>query len=271
MDSALLDYYERELSYLRGAAAQFAREYPRQAHWLASENLDVADPYVERLLEGFAFLTARIHQKFDGGYPRLVQSIFQTVYPHFEPPTPSMAIVQLNPLPDARSSGTPVLVPRNSVLRSPSVGRHGTRCEFRTAQDVEVWPLEISEARYYARDLGLLGLPSSIRAQAALRLRLRTRSGQPMRELQLSTLSLHLLGDRVRMKLYEQFIARSRGAIAQEPGQRGPRWRETLTESVRPQGFDPSEAVLPEEPRSFSGYRLLREYFAMPERFLFVQ
>ncbi|MGV2863947.1 type VI secretion system baseplate subunit TssF, partial [Achromobacter sp. AGC39] len=97
MDARLLDYYNRELVYLRELGAEFAQAHPKVAGRLGMNATEVADPYVERLLEGFSFLTARIQMKMDAEFPRFSQRLLEVVYPNYLAPTPSMAIVQFAP------------------------------------------------------------------------------------------------------------------------------------------------------------------------------
>ena len=101
MDPRLLDYYRQELLHIREGAAEFAREHPKIAARLALEVTtaqgECVDPYVERLLEGFAFLAARVQIRLDSEFPRFTQHLLEMVYPGFLAPTPSMLIVQLEP------------------------------------------------------------------------------------------------------------------------------------------------------------------------------
>ncbi len=271
MDRRLLEYYNDELRYIRETAAEFAEANPRVAAWLAPDNLEVADPYVERLLEGFAFLTARIHLKMDAEFPRFTQALLESIYPQYLAPTPSMAIVQFNPRPGDPSLASGFEIPRDSVLRSVPVGRSGTRCEYRTAHPIILYPLEIIEARYFTQDLGVLGLPDHLRARAALRLRLRTTGEMKMNQVRLASLVLHLCGSGTRWRLFEQLAGHCPQILVEEPGPRGPRWRETVQDGLGLIAYEPDHALFPNDPRTFSGHRLLREYFAMPERLLFIE
>src|SRR4051812_45504972 len=97
VDRRLLNYYNRELQHLREMGAEFAREFPKIAGRLTLEDFSCADPYVERLLEGFAFLTSRVQLKLDSEFPRFTQAMLETLYPHYLAPTPSMTVVQMNP------------------------------------------------------------------------------------------------------------------------------------------------------------------------------
>src|SRR6266403_278761 len=133
MDPRLLDYYNSELRYLRESGVEFANAYPRIAARLGMDSLEVADPYVERLIESFAFLTARVQLKLDARHPDFTQHLLEMVYPHFLSPTPSCAIVELAP--DMKEGGVlgGHLVKRDTSLRAPLIKGERTSCEFRTA------------------------------------------------------------------------------------------------------------------------------------------
>ena len=131
MDPRLLDYYNQELQHIREGAAEFAREFPKIASRLALETTNAqgecVDPYVERLLEGFAFLTARIQIKIDAEHARFTQALLEMVYPGYLAPVPSAIIARITP-----DHGEPGLaegfrLPRGSVLSTrlePGAGVH---------------------------------------------------------------------------------------------------------------------------------------------------
>jgi type VI secretion system protein ImpG len=147
MDPRLLRYYNQELQHVRDMGAEFARDFPKIAGRLGMEGLECADPYVERLLEGFAFLAARVQLKIDAEFPRFTQHLLEMVYPRYLAPTPSMAVVQLQPDLREPALATGVVVPRNAALHS-MVGRDTTvSCEFRLANDVALWPIVLTEAK----------------------------------------------------------------------------------------------------------------------------
>jgi len=271
MDPRLLRLYSDELTHLRERGAEFAREFPKIASRLSMDGVEVTDPYVERLLEGFAFLTARIQLKLDSEYPRLVQHLLEAVYPNFLAPIPSMMMVQI--VPDA---GDPNLVQgarvrRGSTLRSELPRGQNTLCEFRTAHDVMLWPIEIASAQYfsYAPDLPLGRLPGGNRVKGGLRVRLRALGGARFSELAIDRLPIHFsAADPVAYRLHELALGGCIGTwigpLTDDPGSAG--WRGAG--SVEPVGYAEDEALLPVSQRGLSGYRLLQEYAAMPQRFL---
>ena len=143
MDPRLLRHYNQELQHLREMGAEFAAQFPKIAGRLRIDGLEVKDPYVERLLEGFAFLTARVQLKLDAEFPRFSQRMLEILYPHFLAPIPSMVIAQLNPELGDAALPSGVKISRASVLRSQPAGGGIAECQFRTAHDVTLWPIEI--------------------------------------------------------------------------------------------------------------------------------
>lgn len=262
MNPRFLRYYSQELQHLREVGGEFAQDYPKIAGRLGLDGFECADPYVERLLEGFSFLAARVQLKIDAEFPRFTQHLSELVYPHLLAPTPSMAVVQLQPDVANPSLKQGFLVPRGSAMRSVLGKGDNTACEYRSAHDVTLWPIELVEAKFATRAGIDARLPANVKA--ALRLRLRTSGGIAWRDLPLDRLCLHLRGaDDVPIRIYETILAGVAGVMV---GQHLlPR------SSVQPVGFDETEALLPSGARTFQGYRLLQEYFAFPQRFQFVE
>jgi type VI secretion system protein ImpG len=284
VDPRLLRYYNQELGHLREMGAEFAREFPKIAARLGMDGIEVTDPYVERLLEGVAFLAARVQVKLDAEFPRLTQRLLEIVYPNFLAPTPAMMMLQLQPELNEPNLARGFPVPRGTSLRNARGERRAEGApraddderapvEVRTAQAVTLWPIEIIEAQYfsYAPDLPLAALPAGPRIRGGVRLRLRSTAGLTFNQIELDRLRLFLGGnDETAYRLYELFHGAALG-IAVGPAERPWRWHHWIgPEGVRRAGFEDDEALLPVSPRMFQGYRLLQEYFAFPHRFLFV-
>jgi len=274
MDPRLLKYYNRELQFIREAGAEFATEFPKIASRLSIDGFECADPYVERLLEGFAFLAARVQLKFDAEYPRFTEHLLHTVYPHYLAPTPSMTVVQFNPDTTDANLASSFRIPRDTVLRSQVPANEQTACEYRTGHELALWPLVIKDASYVATagDLGALGISQSYNARAGVRLTFEVTAALTADKLELDTLNLFLPGNsQTPIRLHEQLLANALGFMVR-PTRRPAPWQEFFPASaLRQAGLAENEALLPHGPRSFSGYRLLQEYFAFPQRFLFVE
>lgn len=274
MNAKLLRYYERELAHLREVGGEFARDYPKVAGRLGLETYACADPYVERLLEGFSFLAARVQLKIDAEFPRFTNHLLELVYPQYLAPTPSMAVVQLQPDMSEGSLAAGFKVPRDTALHSQLGKGDQTACEFRSAHDVTLWPVELVQARYFACGAHVAGIDLSRLGgvKAALRLRLRVGAGLTFSDLALDRLPLHIRGgEAMPSRILEQLLAQAAGVLVM-PVQEHVDWHQFLPKSaIRSVGYSDSEALLPSGPRSFQGYRLLQEYFAMPQRFMFAE
>ncbi|WP_299654869.1 type VI secretion system baseplate subunit TssF [uncultured Tateyamaria sp.] len=273
MDKGLLKHYEQELSFVREMGDEFASAYPKIAGRLGMGQLEVMDPYVERLMEGFAFMAARVQLELEKQNANLTQSLLETVYPHYLAPIPSMMIARLEPDPGQGNLAAGVTVPRGTELRGRVRDTAQSGVIYTTSQDVTLWPLEISEVEYLdARgDLVAAGVGRHSPAKAALRLRLRRTDGAPLAELPLECLRVFLTGAGAEpWRLYEAIMGQGIGLAGRSTDRRAD-WNEYLGVDISACGFDPEEALLPTPGASFDGYRLLQEYFAMPQRFFFTE
>ncbi|MVW70266.1 type VI secretion system baseplate subunit TssF [Bordetella sp. 15P40C-2] len=275
MDARLLDYYNRELVYLRELGAEFAQQYPKVAGRLGMNSTEVADPYVERLLEGFSFLTARIHLKMDAEFPRFSQRLLEVVYPNYLAPTPAMAVVQFAPSMNEGTLARGFDLPRGTLLRGRIPRGEQTACEFITGHAVRLWPLRVTEAAFTGPppDLPLtrLGLGGrNGRVLSALRVGIEIGGGVRLEDMDLDQLMFHLAGPDLQMQRLLEILMGHTVAVLGHDTARPLSWINKLPPSaVRHEGFDDDQALLPADSRVFQGYRLLQEYFAFPRRFLF--
>jgi type VI secretion system protein ImpG len=267
MTDDLLTYYERELSFLRQIGAEFAAKYPKIAGRLLLEADTSEDPHVERLIQAFAFLAARIHHKLDDEFPEITDALLSVLYPHYLAPVPSMSIAQFVLDPDQGKLTSGHRIERGAILYSQPVS--GTPCRFRTCYPVTLWPIEVVSARIDSPDR-LGSSPKS--AAAAIRLELRCLGGSTFVELDLDRLRFFLQGEgRLVYALYELLLNNTCQVQLRPIEERGGLKSNMLSSHcLRPVGFGPDEGMLPYTPRSFRGYRLLQEYFTFPEKFLFV-
>jgi type VI secretion system protein ImpG len=270
MDTRLLQYYNRELQFIREMGAEFAEAYPRIAARLGMDGIDCADPYVERLIESFAFLAARVQLKLDARHPDFTQHLLEMVYPSFLAPVPSATVVELVPTPAESSLKEGFKVPRGTPLRAQAGGTGSTPCEYRTAHDVVLWPLAVTDVRYVVGTSSFASptLRLSPRCRGAIRLDLRADQGIALRDLPLDSLTVFVYATADHAgKIYEQVLANGVGVVVRSKA--SGRSVALPASAIRAVGFDDEEALLPLAPRGFQGYRLLQEYFAFPDRFLF--
>jgi type VI secretion system protein ImpG len=275
MDTRLLRLYSDELTHLREMGTEFAQDFPKIAARLGLEGMEVADPYVERLLEGFAFLSARIQLKLDAEQPRLIAHLLESLYPNFLAPMPSMLVARLTVDVNDPNLAKGHVIPRDSDVQSELPRGQDTRCEFRTAHAVTLWPVEITAVQYfsYAPDLPLARLRPAQGMKGGLRIKLKTGGGLKFHQLKnMDRLAFYLSApDDVAFRLHELLLASSLGTwVSAPPAQAAAQWRDSA-ESLRALGFDDEHALLPESMRSFSGHRLLQEVAALPQRLLFFE
>lgn len=275
MDPRLLQYYNLELQHLREMGAEFAQQFPKIAGRLGINGLEVVDPYVERLLEGVGFLAARVQLKLDAEFPRFTQALLEIVLPHYLAPTPSMLVAQLKPEPNEPTLAAGFTIPRARTMVGLMGADDATACEFRTAHEVTLWPLEIASASYFsfAPDLPLNALPTARRIKGGVRIRLKTTGGLKFRQTSLDRLTFYLTGrDDVANKLYELCLSSGLGVLVlPSRGTARAPFELLPAKAIRPVGFEDQEALLPVTLRSFHGYRLLQEYFSCPQRYRFFE
>lgn len=274
MDTRLLRHYEGELAFLRDMGAEFAQAYPKIAARLGMEGLEVLDPYVERLLEGCAFLSARVQLELELQFPQFTSNLLEIVYPHYLAPTPSMMIAHFVPDHDNAGVKDGFVLKRHSQLRARAVEGEQTACIFRTAADVTLWPLEIAEVEYIDSRGGLVaaGVSRSVDARAGIRLRLRRTDGLKIAAMKLDRLTLYMNGQAGNAGALTELLVTEGVGLAGRATDRRADWTLALPNSaIVARGFAAEEGLLPLPPQSFDGYRLLQEYFALPERFQFVE
>ncbi|WP_028310744.1 type VI secretion system baseplate subunit TssF [Derxia gummosa] len=273
MDPRLLDCYENELKHLREMGAEFARQHPKIAARLDIASTQVADPYVERLLEGFAFMAARVQLRLDAEFPRFTQRLLEVLHPGHLAPQPAALIAELHPRLGDAALVSGFRVPRGTGLRGLLGRGDATACQFRTAHELRLWPLKVESAAYvgYVADLPLTQLPLPKRPRATVRVKLRVTGGHSLRQLPLDRLVFHLGGqDGIAARLYERLFTSLAGVLVNLPGEPLGAPRFLGVEALAQVGFEDSEALLPVGLRNFQGWRLVQEYFALPQRYHFI-
>jgi type VI secretion system protein ImpG len=265
MPDELLPYYNQELVYLTRLGAEFAEQHPAAAGRLRMSADTVEDPHVSRLLQGVAFLNARIRRKLDDEFPELTDALLGQLYPHYLAPIPPMAIFSFAV---ERDLSEVRVLPAGTEIESEAVG--GESCIFRTTQDLKLWPVEIESAALTGRPLR--GPVSPRGCVSVLRLSLRCVSPEvTFAQLKPDSLRFFLRGSLTdALRLYE-LIYNNAAVVAIADSSGDPKPLLLGQESVRPVGFGVAEGLLPYRASSPLGYRLLTEYFAFPQKFLFFE
>ncbi|MDH5546865.1 MAG: type VI secretion system baseplate subunit TssF [Gammaproteobacteria bacterium] len=245
-------YYQDELTYLREMGQKFSAHYPKLAPFLA---IDSADPDVERLLEGFAFLTAKLRQKVDDEVPEFTSGLLSSIWPNFMRPVPGMSILAFTPI--ANSIRGKKTIARGSEVDSKLV--EGIRCRFRTCYDVDVYPILVDAVEV-----------RSLSGKSQIEITFKTDSGQPFSEIQLDTLRLFLHGDsRKTDSLYMNLLSHLDGIGLQCGSEELPQSLTGL--DLHPIGFEDHESVIPSPDNVANFYRTLQEYHCFPDKFRFFE
>jgi type VI secretion system protein ImpG len=266
----LREYYEHELTFLRRMGGEFAEKHPGIASRLLLEPNQCADPHVERMIEAFAFLAARVHLKVDDEFPEITEALLGILYPHYIRPIPSMTVVQFQPDPQQGKLTTGLPIPQGTVLYSRRVD--DLQCKFRTCYDTTLWPVSVLEAEWVTPDR----LEPPVKAAdsvAALRVVLECHPEVSFNKLEMRSLQFYLDGEsNLVHTLYELLCNNCARILARDATAKSKRPPIVLSrDALRPVGFAEEEAVLPYPRRSFIGYRLLQEYFTFPQKFFFLE
>jgi type VI secretion system protein ImpG len=273
MDDALddiLTYYQRELLYLQSKGAAFAQLYPKIAARLELDGDGSADPQVQRLIESFAFLTARLQRRLDNEFVELPAAMLEVLYPHLVSPLPSVAIARFDVDPAQARAASGFTIPARTPLYADAIGPGGAAltCRFHTAYPVALWPIGVGRAAFVSPgEFGFLdNLPAIV---SVLRLRLECLAGQSFAEVLPPRLRLHIAASpTVAGVLYELLINDTMQLAIVPEGESVPSALLPAS-TVRAVGFAADEGVLPYPPQAHLGYRLIQEYFCFPEKFLF--
>jgi type VI secretion system protein ImpG len=270
MSEALYPYYERELTFIRHLAQEFAKQYPAAAGRLMLEPNRSADPHVDRLIESFALVAGRIHHKLDDEFPELTDALLNILYPHYLAPVPSQAVVQFVLDPARAQLPEGFGIERGSRLQTAPVG--DLPCKFQTCYPVTLWPIEVTGAQLQPPPFAS-GLVAPAGTVAALRLQLRCLPPMKFADLSLRQLRFYLYGDnQLTATLYEIIFNHTIQVVLRTPGNVGTATPVRLEpeDCLTQVGFGPEETSLPYPRRSFRGYALLTEFFTFPNKFLFV-
>ncbi len=215
MRDELLDYYERELTFLRQMGAEFAEKYPKIASRLQLEPDRCEDPHVERMIEAFAFLAGRVHLKIDDEFPEVTEALLGILFPHYMRPIPAMSVVEFHLDPEQGKLTTGLKVPRGSLLYSRPVD--GVPCRFRTCYDATLWPLTVAEAQWTTPDRIQPPIKGGS-AVAALRFDLACLADVSFDKLELGSLRFYLNGEsNLVHALYELLLNNCAQILVRDP------------------------------------------------------
>ncbi|RVC15575.1 type VI secretion system baseplate subunit TssF [Mesorhizobium sp. M7A.F.Ca.AU.001.01.1.1] len=268
MDRVFVEYYEEELSHIRALASEFADMHPAVARNLSLDTVPCPDPYVERLLDGVAFLAARTRLKVDAERSRFSRSVLDVLYPDLVTPAPATAMAVLKPGQQVQTMLAGHVVKRNTRLVSSLQPGLSTRCIFSTAQEMTLWPIAVTSVSFFqdrsAMAMAGIGPIGGVSGESALRLTLARTGKGKLDELALDRLDLYFAGRTKAPLLFDAIFGACAATAARPEGKTNPLSPLPAPEMI---GISDDEALMPRTRPTFEGYRLLRAYFMMPERF----
>ena len=269
MSESLDAWYQRELDYFRHSAGDFAERFPKIANRLSLSGKDIKDPHVERLIQGFAYLNARTRHKLDDSFPELADAMLGILYPHMLSPVPSISVLRFGLNPTQKDQTRGYTLKAGTSLETEPV--HGHNCRFRTCYPIQLFPLSADAVRLLPQPFSGPPTPGKGDAEAALRFQFSTLDPKKsLAEYSLDHFRFYInipnfekaarLLEAVLTQCIEVVITGADHSVAAEV---------LSSACIKPVGLSRADAVLPDNPCSFPGYRLLTEYFVLPQKFLF--
>lgn len=271
MSDELLPFFDRERTFLNQLISEFSDQHKKVASRLRLNVTGGEDPHVQRIIDAFSLLNARIQYKLDDDFPEIIESLMGVLYPHYEHPIPSMSVVQFQPDATKAAAGKPKVVDRGTPLHISKVGIDGEQCDYRTCYDTSVWPFGVHAAQLAVPPWPFPVPAAGKPAQAVLKLELRTFNPDlNFSKCEIGSLRfyLHATHGASALALY-QLLFNHTVEIVVASSANDPQPVVLPKSSLAPAGFASHEAALPQSARSFPGYRLLTEYFNFPQKFLF--
>ena len=269
MSSDAFDYYNRELSHLRKQSQRFARMFPKIAGRLQLGPEGSEDPHVERLLQGFAYLSAGVRQQLDDGDEQIASRLLSVLAPNSLRPRPSCGLVQLELDPGQTELPNGLTIPRGQGMDTDAI--QGEPCRFRTVYDTTLWPLRVATARWMAAPFAAPPSRRAPMAAAVLKITITPPSKATLlSKLKMSTLRLYLDGSSaVVAKLYETLFRHVQAvSFATSIDDATP--VEGAAQLLRQVGFESNETLIPLHAQSSAADQLLSDYFTFPQKFHFI-
>ena len=267
MADELLPYFEKELAFIRQMGAEFANEHPKIAGRLGINSETIEDPHVSRLIEGFAYLNARIQHKLDDDFPELSDALLEVIFPHYQRPIPSMSIVQF--IADEEKLDSTYKLAKNTLLETEQFG--GETCQFTSIYETQLHPFKISEVSLLGRPFTTPGSKYQNGAGSVLKISFKTFSNEiTFSDIKPERIRLYLKGQPQHINPLYELLLNNTHAVYMTTSGADSQPVKLPSSVIKEVGFETNEGLLPYPDSSFMGYRLLTEYFTFPEKFMFI-
>jgi type VI secretion system protein ImpG len=267
MNKDFLNYYNKELAFVRRQGAEFAKQHPKVAGHLRMSPDAIEDPHVSRLIEAVAFLNAGIRQRLDDDYPELSSALLNILYPHYLAPIPSMAIVQFQP---ALTLTDKSIIEKGRLIETLPID--GLPIRFQTCYETTLWPIKIVQAKLYGHSQLAPSMPGLPNIPSTLEIKLETLSNETsFADLAPSSLRFFIKGAAQQVYALYELIMQETVALSliNAAGEKNAVHLERT--QLKAVGFSADDGMLPYSAHSNLAYRLLTEYFTFPEKFLFFE
>lgn len=260
-----LDYYRENLTYLRDLGGEFANEFPKIASRLDLTKYDCADPYVERLLEGTAFLSARVEKKLDDGYKRFLESVLTSISPEVLNPIVSGAVVQLN-VDYASDEVRTGAVLENAIVAEAAIPSITTPCKFSTVSEIHLSPFRVISAEYVTRELASFEIDSRT-AVAGLHLKLEIPAGSDIKKIMANDLTLYInANDSLASTIMCQMMSDMENVYYSNNAD----YKQLKDAEIKMNSFGTEDLLLKQTKGNLHGIHTLKKFLLYPSFFKFI-
>ena len=258
-------YYQKEMNYLRFSGANFAQKHPKVARRLDVSAMESVDPHVERLLESFAYLTARLQQDIDDQFPRFAEALLNLTYPQFTHPVPAMTIAHFEPHTHGGQMTTQHTIPAKTPLFTRTSSK--TVCRFQTVYPVDIHPIKITALTLVAQSAMMDVTATDTLCENYLRMEIKAMNGT-FASMGLTRLRFYINGSHSLKHQLLAAIFRAQSPLIIKSSRYNP--QSVLPTCIHHVGFDDTETILPQVVQTHPGYQTLFEFFHFKDKFFFV-
>ena len=253
---AIDSYFDEEMKYLYDEGKNFAKAFPRQAKYLNIDSVDDRDPYIERLFEGVAFLTAGIREKLDGTLPELTGGVVEVLWPGLRADFPSSTIVEFKSKGAAVTSS--MTLSHGSKIVSTAVGENSEKYRFKTTQDIKIHPVVLDG----------ISTNELIDGKFKVSFKFKISANAELDKIDMDNLKLYVHGEEQEALALHFFLTttKSRATIKVSNSD----FSVFKKSAILPVGFSKDEALCKEFRDSLRSMNTLKEYFYYPEKFRFI-
>lgn len=253
----LLPYYEKQLQEFAQQSREFVHKYPKIAQRLSLNQEQIDDPHIERLIQSFSLISARIDKKLADSYEIFTRSIFEVMFPQYLEPFPACTIVSFDDASKIKQLTNTHVIPRSTALKAKSI--RGVQCEYSTVTDVHLLPVTLKQVQFKTHATAHMQQNATLSLDFEIYSDKNSQLNQAKLSIYLDAISnfpLQVLDQIFRNET--RFSIRSGSEIIE------------IKNPFQLNGFDEKESILPNDQHTHQAYRLLMEYFSCPEKYNFL-